>query len=93
MSDLFPYYQLKSFVTASLATHFLLYVINLLLIAMYGAPFDSNSESAMVDALECYPYDIKNLQLYRVFTALLITPTMDSLLAHTVFNLMFVSFV
>lgn len=56
-------------------------------------PFEAGTYSSMVEALECYPYEVRSWQLYRVFTSLLIVPTMDSLLAHTVFNLMVVSFV
>lgn len=92
-SDIFPFYQLRSFVTASVFTHVFLYVINVILILVEDKPFEAGTYSSMVEALECYPYEVGNWQLYRVFTSLLIVPTMDSLIAHTVFNLMVVSFV
>jgi|JI6StandDraft_1071083.scaffolds.fasta_scaffold17541_6 membrane associated rhomboid family serine protease len=92
-TDIFPYYRLRSFVTASVLTHVILYVINVLLILAEDKPFETGTYSSMVDALECYPYEVSNWQLYRVFTSLLIVPTMDSLIAHTVFNLMVMSFI
>lgn len=93
LRDLFPFYRLQSFVTISLTVHLLFYVINIILVLTDGESLTSNEDSSMVEALECYPYGVANLQLYRLITSLMITPTLDSLLAHTIFNLMVVSFI
>lgn len=93
LRDLFPFYRLQSFVTVSLTVHLVFYVINMILVLTDGENPEASEDSTMVEALECYPYGIMNLQLYRLLTSLMITPTLDSLLTHTIFNLMVVSFV
>ena len=50
-SDIFPYYRLRSFVTASVLTHLILYVINVLLILVEDKPFEAGTYSSMVEAL------------------------------------------